>query len=114
MHQMMKEVGKMSEEQLRKLKLAVTSTINAWQDAESQHGAVTVDNGNINTFVRDIHETIEQFIKDYTRERYEPVEACPISLDYEQEYYRMCERYKEKEELCEKLNKALINVACQL
>lgn len=105
----------MTREQMNLINVAVEDTVKAWQDAESPHGTINVDNGNIHTFIKDITETIDYAFKNsLVVKEMEEVESRPVQLNYEEEYHRMGERYKEKAELCEKLNKALINVACQL
>lgn len=94
------------KEQLTK---AITSTVEAWQNltSDEDYGQINVDNGNVEQFIKEVVSSAMDSL-------HEPVMASPCCLDYEREYYTMCERFKELQEEKEKLNQALINVACKL
>lgn len=88
------------------LEKALTETLKAWQNQDSDFKELAVDMGNIEMLIEDLVDSAMRSI----------VEPVPVQhdLDYYYEYNRMCESYKELVEENERLNKALINVACKL
>lgn len=98
----------MNREQIVK---GIVDTIKAWQDAESQHGTIAVDKGNLDNFISEVVANIPDD---------EPVMAS-VDIDWEEQY---CNAMREIEhmnvEICklkaekERLQNALINICLKI
>lgn len=90
----------------------VEQTIRAWQDEESKHKELSVDDGNIQTFIREVSETIISSIKREREAEEAPVQE--ISIDYISECKRIKEEVYHLREDNKKLTEAVVNLALKL
>ena len=97
---------------INKICLDVEQTIRAWQDEESKHKELSVDDGNIQTFIREVSETIISSIKREREAEEAPVQE--VSIDYFTEYNRLREENHHLREDNKKLTEAVVNLALKL
>lgn len=103
---------------LSKICSDVEQTIRAWQDDESNHRELSVDEGNIQTFIREVNETVINSIrKEREAEEAEKAkEACvqEVCIDYFTEYNRLREENHHLKEDNKSLTEAVVNLALKL
>lgn len=90
----------------------VEQTIRAWQDDESNHRELSVDEGNIQTFIREVNETVINSIQKEREAEEAPVQE--VSIDYFTEYNRIREENYHLREDNKKLTEAVVNLALKL
>lgn len=101
-----------------KVQKAVTQTILAWVNEESEYKEIAVDKGNIDTFIREVNETLTDVLTkelkvDVTRPK-AVVTPETTNLHFESEYYSLKKAYAQLEEENKKLVTAVVNLALQI